>query len=104
MYTVLVTPTAPLVKLDVAANVAADAAGNKNRVAAHATSVFDADHPAVDISGVPPHSNAAFTAKFTFNEAVTGFSQAGILVAGATLSDFTAVSTEVYTVCSDAKR
>ncbi|KOF01409.1 hypothetical protein OB69_17705, partial [Roseivirga seohaensis subsp. aquiponti] len=41
--------------------------------------------------------NGAFTATFTFSEAVTGFAVGDITLGNATASNFTATSTSVYT-------
>ena len=53
--------------------------------------------PTVAITGVPATSYAAFGATFTFSEAITGFTQAEIRLSNATASNFTAVSSTVYT-------
>ena len=97
-YTVLVTPTAAAVTLNIAADVANDVASNGNVAAQQAASAFDANHPALDILDVPLHSNAPFVATFQFNEGVTGFIQGDITVAGASLSNFTIVDAATYTV------
>ena len=59
--------------------------------------VVDNTAPSVTISGVPAASNAPFTATFTFSEAVTGFAVGDITLTNATVSNFTATSTTVYT-------
>ena len=59
--------------------------------------VVDNTAPSVTISGVPSASNAPFTATFTFSEAVTGFAVGDITLTNATVSNFTATSTTVYT-------
>ena len=79
-YTVAVTPTAAVVTVNVAADVAMDASGNKNTAAEQATSAFDNVNPTVTISGVPAKSNAVFTATIAFSENVTGFSIGDIAV------------------------
>ena len=61
------------------------------------TWVVDNTAPTVTITGVPPTSTAAFTATFTFSEAVTGFVVADITLGNATASTFSATSTTVYT-------
>ena len=61
------------------------------------TWVVDNTAPTVAITGVPATSNAAFTATFTFSEAVTGFVVADITLGNATASSFSATSTTVYT-------
>ena len=59
--------------------------------------VVDNTAPSVTISGVPSASNAPFTATFTFSEAVTGFAVGDITLTNASVSNFTATSTTVYT-------
>ncbi len=61
------------------------------------TYVVDNTAPTVAITGVPDTSSAAFTATFTFSEAVTGFVVGDITLGNATASNFTATSTTVYT-------
>ena len=97
-YTVVVTPTAAAVTLNVAADVAMDASGNKNTAADAATSAFDNAKPTVTINGVPAKSNAAFTVTIEFSENVIGFSESDIAAVGATLSAFTKVAGDKYTV------
>ncbi|MCW1931742.1 Ig-like domain-containing protein [Pararhodobacter zhoushanensis] len=98
VYTALITPTADgPVTLDVAAAVAEDAGGNGNTAAVQASSEYDATAPSVAITGVPALSSAAFTATFTFSEAVTGFAAGDITVTNAAVSGFAASSSTVYT-------
>ena len=59
--------------------------------------VLDNTAPSVTISGVPSASDAPFTATFTFSEAVTGFAVGDITLTNASVSNFTATSTTVYT-------
>ena len=59
--------------------------------------VVDNTAPTVTITGVPGTSSAAFTATFTFTEAVTGFVVGEITLGNATASNFTVTSTTVYT-------
>ena len=59
--------------------------------------VVDNTAPSVTISGVPSASDAPFTATFTFSEAVTGFAVGDITLSNASVSNFTATSTTVYT-------
>ena len=61
------------------------------------TYVVDNTAPTVTITGVPGTSTEAFTATFTFSEAVTGFVVADITLVNATASTFSATSTTVYT-------
>ena len=59
--------------------------------------VVDNTAPTVTITGVPGTSSAAFTATFTFTEAVTGFVVGDITLGNATASSFMVTSTTVYT-------
>ena len=59
--------------------------------------VVDNTAPTVTITGVPDTSSAAFTATFTFTEAVTGFVVGEITLGNATASSFMVTSTTVYT-------
>ena len=59
--------------------------------------VVDNTAPTVDITGVPGASAAAFTATFTFSEAVTGFVLSDIRLGNATSSNFTSTTAAVYT-------
>ena len=98
VYTLVVTPTGAAVTIDVAANVAIDVASNGNTAAIQATTNYDATDPAVVISGVPADTNTAFTATFTFSEAVTGFDATDITLGNATKGTFVATSSTVYTL------
>ncbi|MGB1221295.1 MAG: Ig-like domain-containing protein, partial [Alcanivoracaceae bacterium] len=60
--------------------------------------VGDTTPPDVAITGVPAITNSAFTATFQFTEVVTGFVEGDISVTNATLSNFTAVDGDTYTV------
>ncbi|MGB1220016.1 MAG: Ig-like domain-containing protein, partial [Alcanivoracaceae bacterium] len=98
-YTVLVTPTAEgSFSVDVAAAVATDAAGNDNSAATQAGGTYDSGAPSVAIQNVPAATNAAFTATIQFSETVTGFVVGDISTSNASLSDFTAVDGDTYTV------
>ena len=60
--------------------------------------VVDNTAPTVTITGVPgDEHSAAFTATFTFTEAVTGFVVGDITLGNATASSFMVTSTTVYT-------
>ena len=98
IYTLVVTPTGAAVTVDVAANGAIDIASNGNTAAIQATTNYDATDPAVVISGVPADTNTAFTATFTFSEAVTGFDATDITLGNATKGTFVATSSTVYTL------
>ncbi len=60
----------------------------------------DTTAPTVEISGVPGtiSNRDAFTATFTFSEAVRGFVKDDITVTGGAAGDFTATSATVYTL------
>ena len=79
---------------DIADNALSDPAPTGTN---HNTWVVDNTAPTVAITGVPPASSAAFTATFTFSEAVTGFVVGDITLGNATASNFTDTSTTVYT-------
>jgi hypothetical protein len=96
-YTALITPTGGAVTVDVASNVANDAASNGNTAATQATSTYDTTAPTVAIQDVPANSNAPFTATFEFSEDVTGFVVGDISLGNATASNFNAVDGNTYT-------
>ena len=60
---------------------------------------FDVDNtrPTVTITGVPPTSNAPFTATFTFPETVTGFAGEDITVGNGAASAFAVTDPMTYT-------
>ena len=99
VYTATITPAADGdVMIDVAADVAQDAATNGNDAATQYSVLYDSTNPVVTItSGAPNPTNAAFTATFTFSEDVTGFEMADIAVTNGTPSNFAATSGSVYT-------
>ncbi|KOF04374.1 hypothetical protein OB69_02370, partial [Roseivirga seohaensis subsp. aquiponti] len=99
VYTALISPTTDgAVTIDVAANVAQDAATNGNTAATQFSLIADLTSPTVLISSTAANPiNGAFTATFTFSEAVTGFAVGDITLGNATASNFTATSTSVYT-------
>ena len=89
-FTALITPTADgEVTVDVAADVATDAAGNGNTAATQASSIYDNTAPTVTITGVSATSMAAFMATFTFSEGVAGFAVEDIAVGNGAASAFT---------------
>lgn len=99
VYTALITPAANgTVTVDVAGNAAQDVVGNASTAATQASSNFDATAPTISISSVPGTTNAAFTATFTFSEAVSGFAVADITVVNGSASAFTGSNGDtVYT-------
>ena len=101
-YTLVVQPTAGIqgnVTVDVAASAAQDAVGNNSAIATQSVQIVDTLAPTVvitdDKSGV---AGGAITYTFTFSEAVTNFSAAGVTVANGTKGTFTAVSATSYTL------
>ncbi|MBK6264367.1 PKD domain-containing protein [Marivirga sp. S37H4] len=99
VYTAEITPTSDgTVTIDVAANVAQDAATNGNTAVTQFSIEADLTAPTVSItSAAADPTNAAFTATFTFSENVTGFEIGDILVGNGTASDFIATSASEYT-------
>ncbi|WP_189629936.1 beta strand repeat-containing protein, partial [Roseivirga thermotolerans] len=99
VYTADITPTTDgTVTIDVAANVAQDAASNGNTAATQFSVEADLTNPGVTItSTVADPTNGTFTATFTFSEDVTGFTIGDITLNNATASNFTATSASVYT-------
>ncbi len=90
-YTLAVTPTSGSdVTVTVAANSATDGLNTGPAAAVSATATWDAAAPTVGITGVPPkiNSTTAFTATFTFSEAVTGFATGDVTVTGGTKGAF----------------
>ncbi|KYG73835.1 hypothetical protein AWW68_14275 [Roseivirga spongicola] len=100
VYTADITPTTDgTVTVDVAANVAEDAATNGNTAATQFGVEADLTNPDVTItSAVADPTNGAFTATFTFSEDVTGFGIGDITLGNATASNFSQGSPSVYTV------
>lgn len=98
VYTADITPSADgALTIDVAANVATDAAENGNDAAPQFTIVADASPPGLSIELPGTETTGAFTATFTFTEDVTGFELADIVLGNAAASDFAATSGSVYT-------
>ncbi len=96
-YTVDITPTTDGdITIDIAASAAQDAAGNGNTVASQVTVEADLTAPGVNISAATI-VNAAFTATITFDEEVTGFELADIVLTNGTASNFSG-SDDTYTV------
>lgn len=76
---------------------ATDQVGNIAEVVSNAF-ILDNTRPTVDLSSTASGTvNAAFPITITFNETVTGFTEDGIIVTNATLSDFFAVDAKTYT-------
>ena len=86
-YTATITPTTSgTVILNVAANVAKDAANNQNTAATAKTVNVDVDKPTVAI-GVPSGpQTGAFNTTITFSETVSGFAQSDVALTGSAAS------------------
>jgi gliding motility-associated-like protein len=99
VYSALITPTTDgNVTVDVAADVAQDAATNGNTAATQFSVLYDVTNPTVTISSDKPNTtNAAFTATFTFSEDVTGFDISDITLSNANASAFSSTNAKVYT-------
>lgn len=98
VFTADITPSADgEVTLNIAANVATDAAGNGNKVAAQFSILADATPPGLSIDLPGSETTGAFTATFTFTEDVTGFELADIALGNAAATNFAATSGSVYT-------
>ena len=98
-YTVEITPNGlGDITIDVAANVAQDAAGNNNTAASQAVVPLDAISPDVDIQGEPAAANAApFFVTIQFSEDVSGFIAGDITVGNGSVTGFTPVDGDTYT-------
>ncbi|MBR9825298.1 MAG: autotransporter outer membrane beta-barrel domain-containing protein [Alphaproteobacteria bacterium] len=98
VYTVLVTPDADGdVTIDLAADVAQDAAGNGNSAAAQLVVGSDSTLPVLSIVLPGAEVEGAFTAQFNFAEDVTGFALEDIAVTNGAASDFMMESASAYT-------
>ncbi len=99
VYTAEITPTTDgAVTVDVAANVAQDAAGNDNTAATQFSITADLTAPTVTISSTATNpTNGAITATFTFSEGVTGFDVNDIIVSNGSAGGFNVLSSTVYT-------
>ena len=94
-YTFDVAPAADgAVTIDIAANVAVDAAGNDNAAAGQLTVTADGTGPTVTLTSNAntPHSGP-FTVTATFSETVTGFVIGDVTVGNGTASNFAGTGT-----------
>ena len=99
-YTLLVTPTAQgAVKVDIAAGIAIDSAGNSNTAAAQLSRTFDTVSPAVTISSTAASvtNNSPIPVTITFSKAVTGFTTGDITVTNGSLGTLSG-SGSTYTI------
>ena len=98
-YTVEITPSANgAVTVEIAADVAEDAAGNGNRAVEPFAIEVDLTRPEVEITSEATGAvSGAFEVTITFSEAVTGLGQSEITVTNGTVSSFSGSGTS-YTV------
>ncbi len=76
------------VTVDVAANVAADAAGNPNTAASRFSVEGDQTRPTVSINGPAGLQKGPFDVTFTFSESVTGFEKGDVTVGNGSVASF----------------
>ena len=87
------------IRIEIPAGVVEDPTGLTNTASNIIVVPFDADKPSISTSGIPSTAGAEdFTARFIFNEDVSGFSVEDIRITNATLSDFEAVDARTYSV------
>ena len=99
VYTATITPTTSgTVILDIAADVATDAANNGNTAATQQSIDVDVDAPAVSISVPSDTQNTAFDVTITFTESVSDFVQGDVSVSGTATASITAWNTTDDTV------
>jgi len=105
IYTLIVTPDASsttAITVDVAGDVATDAAGNGNTAATQSTQAVDTVLPTVTITddeaGTANIAGEAITYTFTFSKAVMNFLTADINVTNGTVGTFNVVSGTEYTL------
>ncbi|WP_186758759.1 MBG domain-containing protein, partial [Echinicola salinicaeni] len=98
VYTVDITPTTDgTVTVDVAANVAEDAATNGNTAATQFSLEADLTAPTVNItSTVADPTNGRFNITFTFSEELFGFTSGDIVVGNGTKGYFSRAGTSAY--------
>lgn len=97
-YTLVVTPAAGTVAINVAANAGQDAALNGS-TAANSSVISDRTNPGLSITpngGISNAGQLTFTLQFT--EPVTGFTAGDIAVTNGTAGLFTAVDADTYTL------
>ncbi|HCR94878.1 MAG TPA: hypothetical protein DIV98_08070 [Oceanicaulis sp.] len=97
-YAVTITPTTDAeVTIDLAAGVAVDAAGNPNLAADTLRVSVDSTAPVLTIDLPGATTEGAFTARFTFDERVSGFEASDIIVTNGAVSDFMIESDRSFT-------
>ncbi|WP_144213690.1 putative Ig domain-containing protein [Shewanella donghaensis] len=98
-YSVLVSATGETtISLVVVDSVANDSAGNGNSVSNSVTVNYDDIMPTVNITGPVGPVTTGFTATIDFSEVVSNFVEADIQFTNATLSSFSDVNGQQYTV------
>ena len=102
VFTAEITPTTSgTVILDIAADVATDAANNPNTAAVQQTVTVDIDKPSVTITVPSDTQNSAFDVTITFTETISNFIQGDVSLSGtatASITNWTANADEkVYT-------
>ncbi len=98
-YRLTITPSGNAnVVVTVVANAATDGLNTGPATTLSATVLWDNSRPDITITGVPNSINStnAFTATFTFSEAVSGFSIGDVSVSGGTAGAFTPISATAY--------
>ena len=94
VFTATITPTTSgTVILNIAAEVATDAANNNNTASETQTVTIDVDAPGVSISVPTDAQSDAFEATITFTEVVSGFEQADLTLSGTATASITAWTT-----------
>ena len=100
VYTATITPTTSgTVILDIAADVATDAADNRNTAAEQQTATVDIDKPSVTITVPSGAQNSAFDATITFSEVVSNFVQGDVSLSGtatASITDWNTTDDTLY--------
>ena len=92
-YTATLTPTSSgSVTLRVPANVATDAANNKNTASNTQTVSVDVDPPSVSVTVPSGVQTGVFSVTITFSEAVSGFAQSDVSLGGTASASITAWS------------
>ncbi len=99
-YASTITPTTSFtgsLTLDVFEDLAEDSAGNGNTPASQRTIAVDQSRPSVSVSVPSGPVNGAFTATFTFSEAVTGFEASDITITNGTVGLLSTADNITYT-------
>ena len=101
VYTASITPTTSgTLTLDIAADVATDAANNNNTAALTQTVTVDINAPTVVIDVSSGTQNGAFNAMITFSESVSNFVQGDVSLSGtatASITDWNTTDDTLYT-------